>query len=214
MPRKPQAPGTRVSTFPQPLKPIERLPRMNYSLLKDSALRKKLAELGIPSHGPKPLLVRRHTEWVNLVNSNCDSQSPRTKRELLHDLDVWDKTQGRQILNGSLTSSLSVMSKDFDGTAWVANHNSDFQKLIAEARKKVKPRLGAEEGHEEGPNVLSRDAPGSGIPSSSQETCGVQADGVRNGVDETAMSENVTPMNLAHVEIDETERLINAYSEV
>ena len=121
-----------------PPKAPERLPQLNYSLLKDNALRKRLSELGISNSGPRPLLIRRHTEWINLVNANCDSTRPRTKRELLHELDVWDKTQGRQILNSSNGggSALSVMHKDFDGAGWAANHDQDFRSLIAKARAK------------------------------------------------------------------------------
>ncbi len=122
---------------------MERLPQLNYSLLKENALRKKLSEIGIPNGGPRALLVRRHTEWVNLVNANCDSTRPRSKRELLHELDVWDKTQGRQILNSSTggSSTSSVMNKDFDGAAWAASHDEDFQSLIAKARRKTNPKL-------------------------------------------------------------------------
>ena len=122
---------------------MERLPQLNYSLLKDTALRKKLSELGIPNGGPKDLLIRRHTEWVNLVNANCDSSKPKTKRELLHELESWDKTQGRQIFNNcnGAGSASSVMSKNFDGAAWASNHGNDYQFLIAQARRKVKPKV-------------------------------------------------------------------------
>lgn len=119
---------------------MERLPQLNYSLLKDVALRKKLSDLGIPNGGPKDLLIRRHTEWVNLVNANCDSSKPKTKRELIHELESWDRNQGRQIssnYNGAGSTS-SVMSKDFDGAAWASNHGNDFQALIAQAREKLK----------------------------------------------------------------------------
>ena len=119
-------------------RPMNRLPQINYSLLKDNALRKKLAELGIPNTGPKALLMRRHTEWVNLVNANCDSRSPRAKRDLLHDLDVWDKTQGRQTPNGPTTNTSTIMHKDFDGAAWATSHDSDYRRLVAEARAKNK----------------------------------------------------------------------------
>ena len=131
-----------VSRSTQPPKAMERLPQLSYSLLKDQALRKKLSDLGIPNNGPRALLIRRHTEWINLVNANCDSRRPRTKRELLHDLDIWDRTQGRSILNSSngAESSSSVMNKDFDGAAWAANHGNDFQSLIARARGKAKLR--------------------------------------------------------------------------
>ena len=129
-----------VTRSHQPAKAMERLPQLNYSLLKDNALRKKLSELGIPNGGSRAHLIRRHTEWINLVNANCDSRRPRTKRELLHELDLWDKAQGRQTLNNSNASvSSSVMDKDFDGAAWATSHDSDFQTLIARARKKAKP---------------------------------------------------------------------------
>ena len=80
--------------------------------------------------------MRRHTEWINLVNANCDSRFPRTKRDLLRDLDIWDKTQGRQPNTGNIASTMTVMHKEFDGAAWAKNHDNDFKKLIAEARRK------------------------------------------------------------------------------
>lgn len=122
---------------------MKRLPQLNYSLLKDTALRKKLSELGIPNGGPKDLLIRRHTEWVNLVNANCDSSKPKTKRELIQELEAWDRTQGRQIVsncNGAGSAS-SVMNKNFDGAAWASNHGNNFQVLIAQARRKVNPKV-------------------------------------------------------------------------
>ena len=98
-----------------------------------------MTELGIPSGGPKALLKQRHMEWVNLVNANSDSSQPRRKRELLHELDVWDRTQGRQILNAASdsTGANSVMRKDFDGATWAMSHDDDFQKLIHTARQTV-----------------------------------------------------------------------------
>ncbi|KAL8787415.1 MAG: hypothetical protein Q9195_007790 [Heterodermia aff. obscurata] len=131
-----KTPVDMTSRSRQPSKPMERLPQLSYGLLKEQALRKKLSELGIPGHGPKPLLIKRHTEWVNLVNANCDSSRPRTKRELLNELDVWERSQGRNILNGLSGNEASVMRKDFDGAAWATNHERDFQDLIAKARRK------------------------------------------------------------------------------
>ena len=117
---------------------MERLPQLNYSLLKDTALRKKLSELGIPNGGSKDLLIRRHTEWVNLVNANCDSLKPKTKRELVHELELWDRTHGRQNASNSNAAgtSSSIMSKNFDGAAWASHHGSNFRSLIAQARRK------------------------------------------------------------------------------
>lgn len=123
----------RSRTIPRP---PERLPQLNYSLMKDNALRKKLVDLGIPSIGPRALLIRRHAEWVNIVNANADSSKPKTKRELLRELEMWDRSTGRSIINGGIESSItgSIMSKDFDGAAWSTSHKSDFEDLVLKAR--------------------------------------------------------------------------------
>jgi E3 ubiquitin-protein ligase RAD18 len=119
----------------------ERLPTLAYSMLNDIALRKKLQALGISSQGPKLLLQKRHTEWVNLWNANCDSREPKPKRKLLEELDIWERTQGRQILQ-SMNSTVGggqgtgVMAKDFDGESWMRGNKSDFDELVRRAREK------------------------------------------------------------------------------
>ncbi|KAJ6184031.1 hypothetical protein N7519_005332 [Penicillium mononematosum] len=120
-----------------PSKQPERLPAINYSILKDNALRKKLRDLGIPDWGQKQLLQRRHTEWMNLWNANCDSKHPKSKRVLLQELDIWERTQGGHATAPSpFTTSNNVMRKDFDASEWSNNHDDDFKRLIANARKK------------------------------------------------------------------------------
>lgn len=92
--------------------------------------------MGIPDWGPKPLLQKRHTEWMNLWNSNCDSKVPKSKRELLRELDIWEKTQGGQAPAPAAVGTNSIMRKDFDAAAWSSNHDDDFKRLIANARKR------------------------------------------------------------------------------
>ncbi|KAJ5178419.1 Zinc finger RING-type [Penicillium coprophilum] len=129
--------GTSQRDLPLPGKQPERLPAINYSILKDNSLRKKLRDLGIPDWGQKQLLQRRHTEWMNLWNANCDSKYPKSKRILLQELEVWERTQGGHAAAPSaFTTSNNVMRKDFDANEWSNNHDDDFKRLIANARKK------------------------------------------------------------------------------
>lgn len=118
-------------------KAIGRLPAVNYSMLKEQALRKKLSEAGISSQGPRNLLERRHKEWITLWNANCDSAQPKKRSQLLQDLDVWEKTQGTRVMTGSKGAQIAaaIKDKDFDGVAWAAKHESSFKDLIASARK-------------------------------------------------------------------------------
>lgn len=132
---RPTSPSRRKPAPPSTT-PLHRLPKINYSLLKEIALKKKLGELGIPNWGAKALLIRRHTEWVNLWNANCDSSQPRSRRDLLRELDMWERAQGGHAPThgGHSNSGNAVMRKDFNAAEWAANHNSDFRELISSAR--------------------------------------------------------------------------------
>ena len=103
-------------------------------MLKEGAMRKKMDELGLPGFGSKQLMVRRHTEWVNLWNANCDSSNPRSKRELLQDLDTWERTQGGRA--PVTNQGYGIMRKDFDGDGWANKNKVDFARLIADAKRK------------------------------------------------------------------------------
>ncbi|KAJ4155431.1 hypothetical protein LMH87_000673 [Akanthomyces muscarius] len=123
----------------QQQKTLERLPSLSYSIFKEQALRKKLAELGISNQGPRPLLERRHKEWLTIWNANCDAAQPRRRAALLHDLDVWERTQGGRAPTATLgraaQAAAAIRDKDFDGAAWASRHGDSFKDLIADARR-------------------------------------------------------------------------------
>ncbi|KAK5089409.1 E3 ubiquitin-protein ligase rad18 [Exophiala xenobiotica] len=121
----------------------DRLPSINYALYTETSLRKKLKELAIPNHGNKELMRKRHTEWMNLWNANCDSSRPKPKRDLLRELDTWERTLGRQIERNTTTSS-GVMVKDFDRDGWVKTQKGEFDDLIKQAREKRKAAVMSE----------------------------------------------------------------------
>ena len=116
----------------------ERLSPLNYSMLNDSQLRKKLADQGISAGGSKQLMQRRYTEWITLWNANCDAKSPKGRNELKRELDVWERTQGGRapLLNVIQNSGPQIRDKDFDGAAWASKHDDSFRDLIARARQK------------------------------------------------------------------------------
>jgi E3 ubiquitin-protein ligase RAD18 len=103
-------------------------------MMKEGALRKKLQEIGIPNWGSKDLMKRRHIEWLNIHNSNCDADDSvrKTKRQLVRELEEWENTQGGR----ADVKENRVMRKDFDGNGYAKSHKSDFDDLIMQARKK------------------------------------------------------------------------------
>lgn len=135
----PGGPPRSHTPLQNPSKKPDRLPQLNYSLFKDTALRKKLQELGISAQGSRQLLERRHTEWITIWNANCDASHPRKKAELLHELDAWERTHGIRApsSNGVTNPASQIIHKDFDGAGWAAKHDLSFQNLIANARKNL-----------------------------------------------------------------------------
>jgi E3 ubiquitin-protein ligase RAD18 len=74
---------------------------------------------------------------MNLWNANCDSTSPKSKKELLRELDIWERTQGGFApTQSSVIATNTVMAKDFNTAQWSVNHDTDFKRLIENARKK------------------------------------------------------------------------------
>ena len=135
-----QTRGTRPAAL-QDRKVPDRISELNSSLLNDAKLRSKLRDAGIPNWGVRQLMIKRHTEWVNLWNANCDSGGKKMQRELLKDLDAWERTQGGRAPNSNGLSS-TIMKKDFDGAGWANSNKSDFSRLIADAkRQKTNPAL-------------------------------------------------------------------------
>jgi E3 ubiquitin-protein ligase RAD18 len=121
-----------------------RLPTLNYSLFNDNAMRKKLKELGIPNTGSKQLMIKRHMEWLNLWNANCDSLNPGSKLQLLKDLTTWERTLGRQVEKGQ--QATGVMVKDFDRDRYAQKQKNDFDDLIARARQSRAARKPEDDG--------------------------------------------------------------------
>lgn len=134
----------------------ERLPHPHYSGLKDTALRKKLADQGISSTGSRQLMERRYTEWVTLWNANCDSKSPKGKSELRRELDIWERTQGGKANTAGREQTIGaqIRDKDFDGKAWAEKNDEAFRELIAKARMKpVVKTVTSEPAPQEGDGV-------------------------------------------------------------
>ncbi|KZL71603.1 DNA repair protein RAD18 [Colletotrichum tofieldiae] len=127
-------PNTPARGGPRPIPAPDRLPAIAYSMLKDAALRKKMSDLGLSTTGTRLQLEKRHKEWVTLWNANCDSARPKRRAELLHDLDVWERTQGSKAPM-FVRPGAAVKDKEFDGTAWAVKHDTSFKDLIANARK-------------------------------------------------------------------------------
>lgn len=134
------------------------LPTISYNLLKDKALRDKLHSLGIPAHGTRPLMERRHREWMTLWNANCDATNPKSKRELLKQLDEWERTQAHPTVYRGPKES-QIANKEFDGGQWASQHTEEFDSLVEKARKQVRERREKEKAAAAGEATKEEESP-------------------------------------------------------
>ncbi|KAK0665268.1 putative postreplication repair E3 ubiquitin-protein ligase rad-18 [Cercophora samala] len=120
-----------------PAKAPQRLATLQYSMVKDQALRKIMRDLGLSTAGSRTMLEARHREWLTLWNANCDSAHPKTRGALFQDLQAWERTIGTMAPTSSKAASTGaqIKDKDFDGGAWAAKHDASFKDLIANARR-------------------------------------------------------------------------------
>lgn len=124
---------------PKPIKRPERLPVVNFSLIKDQALKKKLIDLGISAAGGREIMRKRLTEYTTIWNANCDAKNPRGTAQLKRDLEAWERTLGSRAPQPSALSA-HIKDKDFDGLAWGSEYRDNFNDLIAQARRKIKSK--------------------------------------------------------------------------
>ncbi|KAI1775750.1 DNA repair protein rad18 [Hypoxylon cercidicola] len=130
-------PSSTASPKKQPAMIPERLPAINYSMLKEPQLKRKLLDLGLSTVGNRQMLERRHKEWTTIWNANCDSLEPRPKTHLMRDLDIWERTLGSKAptFSKAISSGAQIKDKDFDGAAWSIKHDTSFKNLVASARQ-------------------------------------------------------------------------------
>ncbi|THV45252.1 hypothetical protein BGAL_0511g00060 [Botrytis galanthina] len=154
----------------QPVRRPERLPVVNFSLIKDQALKKKLIDLGISAGGGREMMRKRLTEYTTIWNANCDAKNPRSTAQLKRDLDSWERTLGSRAPQPSALSA-HIKDKDFDGQAWGEEHKNGFKDLIAQARQKVAKNKPSKEL--EADSLTSTTV----LPASSQNSPGVALSG-------------------------------------
>ena len=79
----------------------------------------------------------------------------------MHDLDVWERTQGGRAPTTGRTvqNATMIKDKDFDGKAWASTHDDSFRELIANARKNRTKMAEEKPGEEEQEQRQPQDKP-------------------------------------------------------
>ncbi|KAI0350227.1 hypothetical protein OH77DRAFT_1413481 [Trametes cingulata] len=130
----------------------EHIPKVAYDIHPQKRIAEMLAEWGLPTHGDKNALVRRHSKWVVLYNANVDRapENRRSLEQLRNDLRKMEEAEAR--------TRKEVVE---DPVAYQRANKATFAKLTEAARPKKagkkdgerpisEPRVTASSGAAEG----------------------------------------------------------------
>ncbi|CAG8436586.1 6221_t:CDS:2 [Ambispora gerdemannii] len=82
---------------------------------------------GLSTIGSKAEMIKRHAEYVNLYNANVDATNPKSHRELLSDMRIWETAQRNNKKRNTNSSVQHHLNK----------YQDQFNELISKARQNL-----------------------------------------------------------------------------
>jgi len=111
------------------------LAKLVYHFLSDAQLRRELKKHSLSTLGGRETLIKRHREYVELYNAECDREQPRPVEELRRMMNKEPgKSSGQQsIFRYDRKTDPKVIEKE--QIKILKKYDSHFSSLIAQARK-------------------------------------------------------------------------------
>ncbi|XP_072136750.1 E3 ubiquitin-protein ligase RAD18 isoform X1 [Mobula birostris] len=112
------------------------LPKLVYNLLSDRDLKKKLKEYGLSTQGSKAQLIKRHQEFIQMYNSQCDSLNPKSAKDIAKEIEKNEKTRAQleaKVVENAMKftkdqseEEIDALHKDYHvlGASWLPLHSS------------------------------------------------------------------------------------------
>jgi len=111
-----------------------------YKIMKDSQLRKWLAKEGLPSHGSKKEMEKRHREFVILFNAQMNAARPMSVRDVVR--KVVEEEQNR---DRAWDPSAAIVAQQHSA-------QKQMEKQIAEQRRKAMEKMKSRNGERDDPD--------------------------------------------------------------
>ncbi|XP_024126918.1 E3 ubiquitin-protein ligase RAD18 isoform X2 [Oryzias melastigma] len=115
--------------------------KLVYNLLSMQELRRRLKECQLSAQGSRDQLIRRHQDFVQLFNAECDSLNPKSAEEIAKEVEANEKARSQ--LQGKIkpvmvfSKNQSVEEIEEIHSNYRKQHSSDFSRLIAQVRGRL-----------------------------------------------------------------------------
>ncbi|XP_076617046.1 E3 ubiquitin-protein ligase RAD18 isoform X1 [Chaetodon auriga] len=116
--------------------------KLVYNLLSLQELKRRLKECRLSVQGSRDQLIKRHRDFVHMYNAQCDSLNPKSAEDIAKELEANEKMRNQ--LQGKATPvmvfSKNHTEKEIDEmhSNYRKQHSSDFSRLIAQVRGRLK----------------------------------------------------------------------------
>ncbi|XP_073325261.1 E3 ubiquitin-protein ligase RAD18 isoform X2 [Pagrus major] len=115
--------------------------KLVYNLLSMQELKRRLKECHLSVQGSRDQMIKRHRDFVQIYNAQCDSLNPKSAEEIAKELEANEKIRNQ--LQGKtkpvLVFSKNQSEKEIDEmhSNYRKQHSSDFSRLIAQVRGRL-----------------------------------------------------------------------------
>ncbi|XP_061114237.1 E3 ubiquitin-protein ligase RAD18-like isoform X1 [Conger conger] len=118
------------------------LTKVVYSLLSQQQLKRRLKDFHLSTQGSWDQLVRRHQDFVQMYNAECDSLNPKSAQDIAKEIEKNEKARVQAQTKSKCMPLVSKGQTDEEIEEVHSNyrkeHNAEFTRLIAEVKSRMK----------------------------------------------------------------------------
>ncbi|XP_067360956.1 E3 ubiquitin-protein ligase RAD18 isoform X2 [Channa argus] len=115
--------------------------KLVYNLLSMQELKRRLKECHLSMQGSRDQMIKRHKEFVQIYNAQCDSLNPKSAEDIAREVETNEKMrnqlQGKTKPVMFFTKNQSEKEIDEMHSQYRKQHSSDFSRLIAQVRGRL-----------------------------------------------------------------------------
>ncbi|XP_026069196.1 E3 ubiquitin-protein ligase RAD18-like isoform X1 [Carassius auratus] len=149
------------------------MPKLLYTLISVPKLKKMLKECHLSAQGSREQLVRRHQEFTQIYNAQCDALKPKSAGEIAKEVEDNERLKN-QLANKRKPLIVTTKNQNAEEieelhSKYRKQHSSEFSRLIAQVRGRLETSKRTPSKQEE-KSTEETDSKVTGAPSSIQSS--------------------------------------------
>lgn len=132
------------------------MPKLVYTLISVPKLKKMLKECHLSTQGSRELLVRRHQDFTQIYNAQCDSLNPKLAEDIAKEIESNERLRNQldSKRKPAIVRTKNQTAEEIEElhSVYRKQHSSEFSRLIAQVRGRLETKR-APIKQEDGPSA-------------------------------------------------------------